>query len=211
MKNKVLLFSLFFVFVSARSQVQYGMKAGVNYVNNIMVNLPYKGGNNNKFRLGYHIGGLGQIKLKQKLILCPEILFSNKGYKFEGLPNTQPSGGGGVHLNYINLPLLLGYKVIDDWTIVLGPELGYLVSAKSKFKSETIDVKYIWDNNFDFGLLIGSNYALSNKFTIEIRYIHGLSSVISGILLMDENGELTNNKLKYQNRTFQVSVSYRLK
>lgn len=212
MKNKAILLALIFLTTleCVKAQTQLGIKAGVNYVNNVIVNSPDDSNQDNQYRLGYHAGVFGRIMLTNKLFLRPELLFSNKGYKSDGQPDAQPSGEARLHLNYINLPLLVGYEIVDNLTFSLGPELGYLVSAKSKFATETIDVKNAWDNDFDFGLSTGVNYSISEKLAIEIRYTHGLSSVIDNVMITDENGEPTDHNMKFQNRAFQLSVSYRL-
>jgi opacity protein-like surface antigen len=213
MKNRatILLFILLSTFGCVKAQTQFGIKAGVNYVNNVAVNAPDGINDDTKYRPGYHAGIFGRLEYSNKLSLRSELLFSNKGYKFDGEANAQPSGDGSMHLNYINLPLLVGYEIVDKLTFMLGPELGYLLSAKSKFESETIDVKNIWDNDFDFGLSAGANYSISEKFAVEIRYSHGLSSVIKDITITDESGLPTGETVKFLNRTFQLSAAYQLR
>lgn len=139
------------------------------------------------------------------------MLFSSKGYEISAIENVQPSGDGNLHLNYINLPLLIGYEFFDKMAINVGPELGYLLSAKAKYDSKTIDLEEAWDNKFDFGISTGINYHLDENIALEIRYTHGLSSVIKDIMYVNEDGEYLDSDEKFQNRTFQFSVSYRLK
>lgn len=213
MKYRIILIAFILLSNSelVKAQMHLGFKGGVNYVNNVIVNSPNGNNGDNQYRLGYHVGLFGEIEVKNNLSLRPEILFSNKGFKFDGQANAQPSGGGNLHLNYINLPFLVGFEIIDDLTLTFGPEVGYLISAKSKLESETIDVKSIWDNDFDFGLLAGVNYSINEKLEIEIRYIHGLSSVTGNIEITDGNGLPIDNNVKFQNRAFQLSASYKLK
>ncbi len=215
MKNRatILLLILVSSFEYTQAQTQFGIKAGVNYVNNVVDNTPDGSNSDNKYRLGYHAGLFGQIKLSDNFAIRPELLFSNKGYSSEGIQGAQPSGDGSIHLNYINFPVLVSYKVIDKLSFLAGPEFGYLLSAKSKFDSETIDVKENFDNNFDFGLSAGLSYSLSDNLMLEMRYTHGFTSVISAPQLTDEFGNpiSSDNNPKFQNRTFQFSASYRLK
>jgi len=44
----------------------------------------------------------------------------------------------------------------------------------------------------------------------EIRYTHGLSSVIKSIYFTDDGSPDGESNIKFQNRTFQLSVSYQL-
>ncbi|WP_109852515.1 porin family protein [Aquimarina sp. AU58] len=202
-------------FIRTQAQTEVGLKAGVNYVNNVLVNDKIGiNGSDNEYRFGYHAGIFVRIKFTDKFLLNTELLFSNKGYKFEGLrnANAQPSGSGNLHLNYLNLPILFGYNIFDKLIFELGPELGYLLSAKSKFGTETIDVKNIWDNDLDFGLSAGLAYSVMENWMIGIRYTHGISSVLKDVVLRnDENGTPRDGNLKFQNRTFQLSLFYKLK
>jgi opacity protein-like surface antigen len=210
-KSIALLIVLIVIAEKGQAQVQFGLKAGINYVNNVFVNNPSGNEGDNQYRFGYHAGVFGKVGFSNKFSLRPELLFSNKGHKFAGQAGSQPAGDGSIHLNYINLPLLAGYEIFDGLIIMLGPEIGYLLSAKSKFESETIDVKNNFDNNFDFGLATGFSYSLNEKIILDVRYTHGFSSVFAETLLTDENGVPINNSVvKFQNRTLQLSACYRL-
>lgn len=210
----IVLFLLLIIFGNTQkvnAQIQYGLKGGLNYVNNEIINTPYEINDNSKYRLAYHVGAFAKIELSKKISFKPELLFSSKGYEISAIENVQPSGDGNLHLNYINLPLLIGYEFFDKMAINVGPELGYLLSAKAKYDSKTIDLEEAWDNKFDFGISTGINYHLDENIALEIRYTHGLSSVIKDIMYVNEDGEYLDSDEKFQNRTFQFSVSYRLK
>ena len=212
MKKAILLISiLYFISESLKAQIQIGAKSGVNYVNTVLNNTPNGIDSGTKYRLGYHIGIYNKIPIYNKLSFRPELLFSSKGYSFERLPNSPLTEDGSMHLNYINLPLLLDYKVVDKIALTLGPELGYLLTAKSKRESGTFDTKNLWDNFFDFGLSTGINYLIYDKLGIEFRYTHGFSSVMGIIYFTDQNGATLKEKSKFQNRAFQLSAYYQIR
>ena len=192
----------------AHSQVRIGAKGGLNYVNNVISqnNLGYL--DDGEYRLGYHFGLIGIVGLAKKISINPELLFSNKGYRFEGTRTTNPPGNGAVHLNYVNMPILLGYQVQEKINILAGFELGYLISARSKFDSETVDISGIWNNKLDFGAAVGLRYFLTESFPLELRYTHGLTSVIKDVTLTDANGFVIENNAKFQNRALQFSIGY---
>lgn len=79
----------------------------------------------------------------------------------------------------------------------------YETIAKNNSKSFNISKVYN-DNKFDFGLATGLNYAVVEKFIIGLRYTHGFSSVIKDIVIFDQ-------KAKLLNRTFQLSLGYKLR
>lgn len=206
MKKRLPIILLFtFINVFSYAQVKFGAKAGLNYVNNIQT----KGEDgNNSYKISYHFGGYSIIELNDKINLIPELLYSNKGYKFDA---TDLSGGGNLNLVYINLPVLVAYQVSDKLGVNLGPEFGYLLSAKSKFDSRTVDVGDFWENKIDFGIALGISLSLAEKVSTELRYTHGLSSVIEPVEFRDALGNVTEGpSTKYLNRTFQLSFGYKL-
>ncbi|MDB4297351.1 PorT family protein [Flavobacteriaceae bacterium] len=207
MKKNILLKILLITGIGiCNSQIKYGIKAGINYTNNVVVNIKSE---DNKYLTSFNSGLFAKKTLNEFLGINTELLFSRKGYKIDSDENANPSSEGNLHLDYINLPLLLEYKPNEKFGIEVGTELGYLLSAKSKFESQTIDVSNFWDNKFDFGLAIGANYSLSEKFFLNFRYIHGLTSVIKDVQVQtDPFSEPVDSNIKFQNRTFQLSLGY---
>jgi hypothetical protein len=210
MKNFALIFSILILglCIKGKAQTQIGLKTGFNYVNNIIRNTSVATqGLEHKPRLSYHIGVFTRIGFTEKISLNIDLLFSSKGFGFKGTAGALPPGGGSLHLNYLNLPILFGYNINEKLTIEFGPEFGYLLSAKSKFESKTIDVKWIWDNELDLGISSGLTYSLTEKLKIGIRYTHGLYSVIKDMVIKDINGNLSDTP-NAQNRTFQLSILF---
>ena len=204
----ILLVSLLTINQSLKAQAQFGVKAGLNYVNNETKDVPAGVGMPSDYRFGYHAGLYSSIGLTNKFSLRPELLFSNKGTDFGGKDNQV------LHLNYINLPVLASYHICKSFTIMAGPELGYLLSAKVKSDSETRDVRSFHKNEFDLGLSLGLGYAFAEKLMVEVRYTRGFSSTIGDVdvALTDENGApIGTASPESQNRTLQLSVAYRLK
>ena len=191
----------------AHSQVRIGAKGGLNYVNNVIAQNKLGFVDDGEYRLGYHLGFFTLLNLSDKLTFAPELLFSSKGYRFED-DGSGLSGDGAVHLNYVNMPILLGYQVQEKINLIAGFELGYLVSAQSKFDAETVDVSGIWNNKLDFGAAVGLRCFLTESFPLELRYTHGLTSVIKDITLTDANGFVIENNAKFQNRALQFSIGY---
>lgn len=190
------------------AQVDFGLKGGLNIVNNKTVGPTPEYTDNRKFRPSYHLGVFTIIPFKDRFFVQPEFLFSNKGFKFA------PKNGrdaGNLHLNYLNLPILIGYQPVERLNLLLGSEIGYLLTAKTKRDSRTEDVSIFWNNKFDFALAVGISYSIIEKINVGLRYNHGFSSVIKDIFVRDKFGQLTDQKVKLQNRTFQLSLGYKIK
>ncbi len=202
----LLLTTIIFSISKAQAQTQFGLKAGINYVNNVITSIPNP---NNDYRFSYHAGIFTRVEFTDRFSISPELIFSGKGYQFDPIDAMSLSGGT-LHLNYLNFLVIAGYS-FNKLSFELGPEFGFLLSAKSKLDTETIDVSSIWDNKMDLGIATGFSHQLIEKMRIGVRYIHGLSSVVEPPILLDQNGQSAGrSSIRYQNRTFQLSLGYRL-
>lgn len=176
---KILIFSLtisFFNAIDAKSQVHFGVKGGVNLTKGAFENT------STDLAISYHLGVLAQFDFTEKIYLQPELLFSQKGW---GIPKGNFNEKGDMILSYLNLPVLVGFKLNKDISLLTGPELGFKLNEKRKPGSGFSDIY----GNFDFGLALGVNYQLNSRFGIDLRYIHGLKKLINDrVMSVDEEG-----------------------
>src|SRR5687768_3019601 len=108
--------------VSTLAQTEFGIKGGLiisdfvmtNYFNPVMES-------DLGIKLGVHAGIFVSGMVGERLGVAAELLYSDKGVK--GLSN--------IHLRYITLPLIIQYQVGKNILAELGPEPGYLFSARS--------------------------------------------------------------------------------
>lgn len=143
-------------------ETRFGIKGGLN-ISNVV------GGDvdNTKSLVGFHVGGLAEIHVVEKFFIQPELLFSAQGTKFDG-----PLGADGdIKLNYLNIPVLAKYYIVDDkFSVEAGPQLGVLLSAKA----EGEDIKD-FTRSVDFGFNIGAGYNFTDNLSVGLRYTIGLS------------------------------------
>lgn len=119
---------------SIDKQVQFGVKAGLNVSMLNGGDLSVNQNSNTKSKVGFHIGGLAEIKLNPKFSLQPELLYSQ-----EGGNNTYSTDYSGTPYNFdqditlskINLPVIFKYYVAEGFSIEAGPQLDYIMTAKS--------------------------------------------------------------------------------
>ena len=203
--NRVLIVIGFVVasFGSLCAQYNYGFKAGLNYTKNVVNQQSTI--NDSKYKAGIHFGFFASANVTQKVDLQVELLYSSKGYRFV---ETALSESGNLTLNYLSLPLLIGYQASKEIRVSIGPEIGYLISATSKFGPDKIDVSDKWNNNLDIGIAAGLNYMLNENIFTGIRYIHGFSSVVKNASVSDSNGNSTGERARFQNRSLQLSIGY---
>lgn len=198
MKNYLCLVLILCSLSIANAQVSGGIKGGVNLTNQKW-EISFMGESaSEKFKgTGFHIGGYLNYSLSEAFSLQPELLYNSLNVDLDGEKTT---------LNYISVPLMLGYGV-DNNRLVLqaGPQLGVLLSTDPSELKDEEAYKNI-DFSFNFGALVNFN-----KFNLTVRYAVGLSNLTGDALddeLDDTFGENVNLKIK--NNNLQFSVGYRL-
>ena len=181
--------------------VKFGAKAGLNLSNVSAEQLD----EDNK--VGFNFGAFAQIGLSEKITFQPEMLFSSQGYKSEiSEPDNDYFFEQKLEFNYLNVPLMFRYAVLDKLGLEFGPQVGFLLSASGegeetlRGETETFDqdVKELLKST-DFGFNFGASYDVSENIIIGARYNLGLSDI------RDENVD-TN---KVSNTVFSFSLGYR--
>ena len=157
------------------SDVKFGAKGGINFAK-----LVGDDASDEKTFVGFNAGFFAEIPLTEKLVFQPEILYSAQGSKSEGIIDGYYVDAT-FNFNYINIPLLLKYKITDKFSLEAGPYVGFLTNAKLKFKvrglgSDSLDVKDIIKST-DFGLGLGMNYEFSDVIFANARYQAGLTEI----------------------------------
>jgi len=179
--------------VATLAQTEFGIKGGLNISDIVMTNYvdpDYE--SDLGIKLGLHAGVFVSGMVNEKFGIAAELLYSDKGVK--GLSN--------IHLHYITLPLIIQYQLGENIFAELGPEPGYLFSARSAQG----DVSGTYNNKFDLALDGGFRFN-TPKLIFGIRYCVGVFSVREPIETVGVSG---NERIKYQNRVLQVSVGYKL-
>ncbi|OUL62083.1 porin family protein [Flavobacterium sp. AJR] len=191
---------LAFGFANAQ-EVKFGVKGGINlstFTGDV---------ENASSKVGFQVGGFAEIKLTEKFSIQPELLYSLQGAKFE------ESGEGFSYENtdkfsYLNIPVMAKYYVAEKFSLEAGPQIGFLLSAKSDFTntdeffgttSGDEDVKDFY-KSIDFGVNFGAGYDFTENLSAGLRYNLGLSNIA-------ENEEGDNGKIK--NSVFSLSVGYK--
>ena len=195
--RKIFAFVVTLLFINCGyGQIRIGLKAGGNLAN-------LDDFDQTKMKLGVSAGPVVQIHMGQSLFAQTELLYSIKGAKAE---QTQTGSDINLNLNYITLPILFGYKAAPNFSLKLGPELGYLLSAKSSVDGgSTTDISKYYES-FDFGADLGMAYQFK-KLTVDLRYNYGLLDLLN-ITQTDANGNPIGEEKKGSNRVLHFSLAY---
>ena len=198
--------------------VTFGVKAGAN-LSTLKTDL-----DGEKYLLGYHFGGLADIKFSEKFSIQPELLYSLEGAKIDDSFSFEDEGTTfgidykeDIKLAYLQLPVMFKYQVAKNLNLEAGPQIGYLLSAKSDYDvTLRFDGEVMTDSgsekikdqvkSLNFGLNFGLGYEFSNKMFVQGRYHLGLSDINDSEPSADEDS-IDRGSIK--NSSFQVSVGYK--
>jgi hypothetical protein len=183
----------------ASAQNKLGIKAGANFarVENIYLN-----GSPTRQSIGFNAGLITQFGLGSGFVLRPELLYSQKGYKYTAPENMAAT----MHFHYITLPLLAGFYPFKGFTILAGPEFGYMARANARYDDANHNLSKNF-NNFEMAVDFGLSYHLKNGLGLEVRYNHGFEN-LTEVSLTNQQGNITGHKKQGSNRLFQAGIIY---
>ncbi|NQT25449.1 PorT family protein [candidate division KSB1 bacterium] len=157
-----------------------------------------------KARNGFAVGVYALYPLNESITLRPEVLYCQKGVKYEGSGTETVNMGYGytvdyeydgtidVSLTYLEIPVLFQYDIASSGNmkpfVFAGPYLAFNMGAKMKMdmkvtamghtetESESEDMK---DDvkSMDYGLVVGVGAKVTDKIHIDARYSMGMTSI----------------------------------
>lgn len=161
-KNIVLaLFAMAVFTFSSKAQNGdgFGIKAGLNYTANgnyfesAEANAKHPDRN-----VGFHVGLYG--KIGTRIYFKPEVVYTQTKSDYNK---------DALKIQKIDVPLLLGVKILGPVSVFAGPSVQYILD--SKFKDTTL-------KNLEDEFTIGGNFGIAlnfNGFGVDLRYEKGLS------------------------------------
>ncbi|MDX1470359.1 MAG: porin family protein [Flavobacteriaceae bacterium] len=153
------LILLFFTIIGFAQETYYGFRAGLNYSTlNFDSNDDDVDG-----RYGLVVGGFIDHEFSEKLSLLAELQYSAEGAKQREL-----------RADYIQLPLMLRYKIGEWFKVGLGPQGAIKVwSHEDGFQ------------NVVFSGVAGIEYMFTDELFFDLRYSFGLSDVLDDEIPLD--------------------------
>ena len=169
----------------------FGIKAGLNYNGNgDYFDSTADAFENPDKNAGFHIGVYG--KLGNRIYLRPELVYTS---------TTSGYDEGDLKIQKLDVPVLVGAKIIGPLHAFVGPTFQYILN--SKFDDVTIDDI---DNDLTLGFNLGAGVNLG-KFGIDLRYERGFTeNEISFI-----NSNIVNVNDRVDTRPDQLILSFSLK
>ncbi len=202
MKKLLFLSSFLIVFSLEAQEIKYGFKAGANF-SKININ-GYSDLVKSEMKTGFYIGGLVEFKISDRFALEPQLLYSKQNSVLEielvdlTFPGSTPNDPifvknvqNDYKLDFINLPILAKFYLIDGFNIFAGLQFSYLISEKDKYGIK----------EFDYGLMSGLGYQFELGVFLSANYYLGIND------LNDFEGAI-KNQLELKQRVIQFSVGY---
>ncbi len=188
-----------FGFANAQD-VKFGIKGAIN-LHTLTGDV-----DNASSKVGFQAGAFAEFKLSDKFAIQPELLYSTQGAKIEYSESEYDYNyNSKVRLGYLNIPVMAKFYIIDKLSVEAGPQIGFLLSAKSKYEetngnehySETENVKDGF-KSVDFGVNFGAAYDFTENLSLGARYNLGLTNI-------SKDSDIT----KIKNSVFSLSIGYK--
>ncbi|TVZ28178.1 opacity protein-like surface antigen [Gillisia sp. Hel_I_86] len=195
MKKSILLIGMALLSIgslSAQESVYFGVKGGLNLST-------FRGDgfgdfDNPSSRTSFNLGLLAEIPLSDKFSVQPEVLYSGQGYDIASRNNANDVE---YQLDYINVPVLAKYYLIEGLSIEAGPQIGFLVNSEidSNPSGDGGDVALNEDqfNKVDLSLGLGASYKFRGGFFVNARYNFGLSDVYDDSYVGFKNSDVKHS------------------
>ena len=201
--KKIFLTGVLCIFFSdiAFAQGEIGITAGLNSSN-------FSGARGGSSKNGFQAGLASDFSINKSLSFMTELLYSQKGAKFEDSVDEYPATVY-LTLNYLLLSLNLALKadIGNDSKVFIfaGPYfgVGHSISAKANYKAGGKNMSIITDSPisfgvgdddlkpFDYGLNVGMGCQFKRIF-LKAQYNPGLCNLIYNLPLLDRGASLKN-------------------
>jgi hypothetical protein len=198
-KILLLVFGFSFFADAAKGQFIYGVKAGMDFSTAIAQ------GHTNPYAAGLVAGITSNIEIGKSFFISPQFYYAQKG---------STTSSGIFRINYLNLPVLGGYKITNHLQVLLGINLGILLNAKLEGDSAFITTSQF--QRIDPGLDAGIRYQLA-RWGVDFSFVRSLIGIektnqtyylYNGLGMANAETYTVPESDKAKNQTFEISIYY---
>ncbi|CAM1354122.1 porin family protein [Tenacibaculum insulae] len=207
-KTIFILFLLIGGLQVTQSQIQFGVKGGINYNSDSFSDVKDDVFEGAESKTGFHAGIWTRFKLPiVGLYIRPELVYTQLSnevtYKqATGIANVFQNKATNYKFQKIDIPVLVGMKFFSVAHVFAGPSFQYILD--SKFDID--DLKQVESDGFSLGLQFGAGVELG-KLGIDVRWERALSDTETSFVDSNVNAGDVN----FDTRVDQIIVglSYR--
>jgi hypothetical protein len=200
--KKILLICVIALFATELSYGQFalGIKVGYN-ANKLSTNLDSI---KSSLSSGFHVGIFSRIG--KRLYFAPELLYTLSGGEFTHEGTSLTSGWSEkITIGSMDIPLLLGFKIIHSkvvtWRIEVGPEVSFVVNSKIKNTESFTGPITTSDINTANWYVLGGTGIDVLFLSLDVRYQYGLNQMIA---------DAQNYSFDTKNSMFNVSLGFKI-
>jgi len=151
---------------------------------------------NMRYIYGFNAGIFANLALAQPFSIQPELLYSMKGAQ-DAIGYSDAT----VWLTYIDVPVAFRATSTAGFFLEAGPQIGFLLSAKTDATGEKINVKSAY-SNVDIGFVLGAGYQpTKGGLGIGGRYNGGFKTILKDPVDGTAARDVTNS-------AFQIYLTY---
>jgi hypothetical protein len=204
---KKIIFACFLFFLltkNSQAQLQFGLKAGLNYNSDSFENVSNDVLNGAKTKTGIHTGLWMRAKLPViGFYIRPEIIYTelNNSVNYDNqfsAPKTTD-----FKFRKIDVPVLIGKKILGIGNVFAGPSIQYILSSDFELN----DLREVSTESFSLGIQLGGGVELG-RLGLDIRWERGLSKTETVFV----DNSISNSNFNFDKRVSQIiiGISYRL-
>src|SRR5690242_18507949 len=167
MKKIIMMAATCFTLLQVKAQdAHFGIKGGLN-----ASSLSYPNNSDMQTKIGFNAGILAHIHTSDKMwAFQPELYYSSEGAKSKSNSNES------LDLGYLNLPVLIQYMFDNGFRLEAGPQVGFLMNAKSKVGNTSTDIKDHMKSAV-FSIPLGVGYLTTGGLGFDARYNFGIRNI----------------------------------
>jgi opacity protein-like surface antigen len=176
-------------------KVRVGITGGLNVSNTINA---YNSNYSTGAIAGFNAGLFLSLPIVYPLSFQPEILYSEKGFAA-----VTPDGNFTQHANYVDIPLLLKFKISPTFNFLIGPQVSIPVSTTNTYDNGfvlTSEQSYsTYGESTVLDGVVGVSFDLSRSVELRVRYT----------LDLQQNQQNEQYGGDYRNQVWQVGLGFK--
>ena len=230
MKKLASILALVFLTIVSSAQslipIKYGIKAGLNLSSLNISSIEGVNPTDNSSQTGIAAGFIVHIPLSDEWFINPEVLYSQKGAKFnyafthdyEINQRDEYKTTNQVTLSYVELNPTISYKATDKLALNFGPSVSFLIGediTPQDLERDNANTAHILTDglvetaSLDVGLNLGISYFFTEHFFVDSRVYTGFIEVASVIQPYEViTSIIPNPAYTLKNRAIVLSISY---
>jgi hypothetical protein len=179
-------------------KVRVGITGGVNIANTINA---YNSNYSTGAIVGFNAGLFLSLPIAYPLSFQPEVLYSEKGFAA-----VTQYGNFTQRSNYIDVPLLLKFKVSPTFNFLIGPQVSFPVNTTTTYDNGFVVTDEQYYNNYGQGTVldgvVGVSFDLSPDVELRARYTIDLDQNQQNAQYSDGN---------YRNQVWQIGLGFKFR